>query len=618
MNIDLKYIIDDMYYCIISSIFFFLVLLLIQISYCSIYNLIIFFLLVLELFYKDHGDSIRNHGMLNIQSLFIFIFLGEIISIIIILLIKTIKRKKYLSFTLVISILLFILILISYKYKDEYYCKNWDRSLNNSYINNDRFIYPCSIEIPKKRCFISIIGPFLDFSKILNIKCEKRKEKEKYFLKEISNLKNSPKNIKRIGYPLTIGENEEIIGRPAKYSKKLFEYVKNNLIDMDKKESLNEIRKIKKVEVFVDYSNNSYGELKIEINYNKSLSLKRKSLEINKNSNNIIFIFLDNLSRVHFYRQYKKTSKFLKNFFNYKGFSPNNKSEQSYHGFEFLKYHKFNGATLGNAIPMFSGVYYEENNTMISIVRDLKKNGYITCNVQDVCHKELMDINNISGYTYVEFDHEYASPSCDPNIYHYGFALFNGENGILRKCLYGKESFEQALIYAKNFWDSYKDNKKFLRIVNTYAHEYIGEKSKYADDSLFNFLNEFYMNNRLENTILFIAGDHGFALMGIYKIINSEDYDIEFQLPIFILIIPDIKNCTYESQYLEISKNQQNFITAFDIYYTIRNILYGEDYKKRLPSYIDKENGESLFKYINPQTRICNKYKKMLICKCKM
>lgn len=266
MNIDLKYIIYDIYYCIISSIFFLLVLLLIQISYCSIYNLIIFLLLILELFYKDHGDSIRNHGMLNIESLFIFILLGEIIIIIIILLVKNIKRKKYLSFTLIISFLLLICILISYKYKDEYYCKNWDKGLNNSYINNDRSIYPCSIQIPTKRCFIGIIGPFLDFSKILNIKCENRKEKEKFFLKDISNLKNSPKNIKRIGFPLTIEEKEEIIGRPAKYSKTLFEYVKNNLINIDEKESLNETRKIKNVEVFVDYTNNSYGELKIEIN----------------------------------------------------------------------------------------------------------------------------------------------------------------------------------------------------------------------------------------------------------------------------------------------------------------------------------------------------------------
>jgi len=49
-----------------------------------------------------------------------------------------------------------------------------------------------------------------------------------------------------------------------------------------------------------------------------------------------------------------------------------NFSNKKYHGFEFLKYYKFDGATLLNAIPMFSGVNFEPNVNMVSIVRDLK------------------------------------------------------------------------------------------------------------------------------------------------------------------------------------------------------------------------------------------------------
>ena len=458
----------------------------------------------------------------------------------------------------------------------------------------------------------------IDFSKHLNIKCEKRKEKEKYLLKEISNLKSTKKYINRIGYPITIGDKEEIKGKPAKYSKLLFDYVINNLIDMNDKNILNNLEINKKPEVIVDFSQNPYGELKINVNYNKKLSIKRKSLEKNTNSNNILFIFLDNLSRVHFYRQYKKTSKFLEEFLTYKGYSNKVEPNQKYHAFEFLKYHKFKGATLGNAIPMFSGVYFMRNNniTMKSIVKDMKENGYITCNVQDVCHKELMSIGEIKEYSYIEFDHEYVSPSCDPNTYHYGFDLFNGENGILRKCLYGKENFEQSLIYATKFWKIYKNNKRFLRIVNTYAHEYIGEKSKYADESLFNFLNSLFISNQLKNATVFIAGDHGFALMGIYKIINSADYNIEYHLPVFIIIVPDKTNITYEDQYSEIKKNQQTFITAFDIYYTIRYILFDEDYKKQ-PLNGNINDGECLFKYINEKERKCDKYKKISLCQCK-
>lgn len=41
---------------------------------------------------------------------------------------------------------------------------------------------------------------------------------------------------------------------------------------------------------------------------------------------------------------------------------------------------------------MFSGVYFGKKYKMVSIVKKLKNIGYITCNVQDVCHKELMGI----------------------------------------------------------------------------------------------------------------------------------------------------------------------------------------------------------------------------------
>ena len=448
---------------------------------------------------------------------------------------------------------------------------------------------------------------------IFNIKCEYRKEREKYLLKQISNLQNNTKTIKQIGFPITIGDEDEIKGMPSLYSKTLLDFVKDNLINVDDIEILNTTKRFKFPEVIVDYTQNSYGDLKIKINENKTLSDNRKMLSSKKNNstNNILFIYLDNLSRINFYRQYKKTIKFIEQFFSYNGYSTKNDINQKYHGFEFLKYHKFNGATLGNAIPMFSGVYFGKKYKMVSIVKELKSTGYITCNVQDVCHKELMGIGNeYANYSYIEFDHEYAAPNCDPNVYTYGYGLFSGENGVLRKCLYGKESFEFSLEYARQFWLSYKNNKKFLRIVNTYAHDYIGEKSKYTDNCLYKFLYNLYSINEMKNTTVFIAGDHGFALMGLYKIFDTDDYKIEFSFPVFILLEPDNPNLSYEEQYSEIKKNQQTFITPFDIYYTIRFIIYKEDYKN-LPLNGDKDDGECLFKYINPKTRMCSKYHSM-------
>ncbi len=394
-------------------------------------------------------------------------------------------------------------------------------------------------------------------------RCYKRNNKEKNILISNSNLKNKTE-VKRIGYPITIGKEEEIKGKPTLYSETLYEFVKNNLVDMDDKEQLNKLEENQMPEVFVDFGNSSYGKIEIKINHKDKLSKERKLLE-KKYSNDVLFLFMDNLSRVHFYRHYKRTKEFLKKFLTFEGYSNEIDKEQKYHGFEFLKYQKFDGATLQNALPMFSGVYYHYNNIMVNIVKDFKKNGYITCNVQDTCHKELMSIRPLRRYAYIEFDHEYAAPNCEPNVYKPGYGLFNGDNSVFRKCLYGKESFDYALEYGKKFWKIYESNKRFLRIVNTYSHEYSYEKAKYTDDSLYYFLKELFESNQLKTTTIFLSADHGFFLMGIYKIINSKDFPIETNLPFFFLIVPDKKNTTYEHQYSEIIKNQQILITPFDI-----------------------------------------------------
>ena len=567
---------------------------------------------MIELIYKDRGDSILNHGMINLYSLFLLISIGEIFILLLILIIYILKNKKYFSIKIIIIAFYLFSIFLYVKNIDEYTCHNWSKTLNDSYIYNNDSLYSCSINIPKKYCLIDIISPFLDFSNFLKVNCSMRKEKEKYILKEISNLKNYSK-IKRIGFPITIGDIPEIKGKSAMYSDTLLNFVSNNLINIDDK-NLTKFS-TKQPEIVVDFNENSYGKLLKKINFNDSLSKERSKLVFNNDTTNILFIFLDNLSRVHFYRQFKKTAKFLKNFLNYNGFYNLENSELKYHGFEFVKYHKFDGATLNNVIPMFSGVYYDHNNKMISIVKDMKEMGYITCNVQDVCHKELMGIENIENYTYVEFDHEYAAPNCDPNVYHYGFGLFGGENGILRKCLYGKESFEHSLEYAKKFWLSYQQNKKFLRIVNTYGHEYSGERAKYSDETLCEFLKELFYKNLLEKTTIFLAGDHGFALMGLYELLKPNDWKIEKSLPILFIIVSDKKNQTYDEQYSEIYKNQQILITPFDIYYTIRNLLYGEQYMKDLP-FTSTIEGQSIFKFIDPFGRNCTKYLQFKGCQC--
>ena len=90
-------------------------------------------------------------------------------------------------------------------------------------------------------------------------------------------------------------------------------------------------------------------------------------------------------------------------------------------------------------------------------------------------------------------------------------------------------------------------------------------------------------------------------------------YSTEVHLASFFIIINDRKNLTYEEQYKFIQENQQTFITAFDIYNTIGNIIYGDKYANIPNKTLNEDSfksmiGISLFNKINPKERFPKKY----------
>ena len=102
-------------------------------------------------------------------------------------------------------------------------------------------------------------------------------------------------------------------------------------------------------------------------------------------------------------------------------------------------------------------------------------------------------------------------------------------------------------------------------------------------------------------------------------------YKVEYKLPMLYIFVNDKKNCSYEQQYKYMQENQQNFITAFDFYNTLCNIIFGDQYNyiKNKTAKIEtckSPYGESLFnkiynnKYRHPKNY--NKISKMALDVC--
>ena len=284
----------------------------------------------------------------------------------------------------------------------------------------------------------------------------------------------------------------------------------------------------------------------------------------------------------------------------YKGGFHQKYPSENFHSFQFFKYHSFKGHTTIN----YPFLFYGQNRTNLNktfITKYLKENGFITSEAIDWCG--IDNIRTFHNFTQEDiFDHIFSL--CDPNNDYFNL------NTI--RCLYGKQNAEHLIEYTEQFWKKYVNNRKYSIIITNYAHEGTLTVIKYLDSILTNFLDNLFNQNLLKDTIVFLLSDHGTGMPSIYY--STDFYKIEGNLPILLIMINDRKNITYEQQYKYIYENQQNFITPFDIYNTLGNIIYGNKYKNIDDNSKNSNNfkshyGTSLFEKMYSKKRYPKKYR---------
>ena len=145
---------------------------------------------------------------------------------------------------------------------------------------------------------------------------------------------------------------------------------------------------------------------------------------------------------------------------------------------------------------MFYGSNY--NTKGEHFINSYRKSGFITGQASNFCGREAFPYYNWN-VKYIKndfFDHELISLFCDPNYVYPEdpFSIFHGPYSSIRKCLYGKDSFEYIFEYGYKFLNAYKNEPKFLKLAFNDAHESTGNVIKYIDESLSKFI-DYYLNN---------------------------------------------------------------------------------------------------------------------------
>ena len=579
-----------------SSIIIIILIILILEKVISKIHLIHFVLLFIYFYNYSHSIYLYDHGAFNLIALFFIVFIALSIFFIIKIFFKLSKNKVLSKTISILFLFLFNKIILTSNN-----CNYWAYGLNNTKIDNDINKFGCQIRIPKY-CTNKILGITPDFSKLFGIDCADKTKKAKINILRSSKSPYVSKNTTKFGFPLTNIDQGKI---DAKENIILKNYSYKNIIDMDKDIPSD----LNKPEYIVDFSQDPYGNLTINLNFNESLSLERKNLEKNSipYSDNVLIIYMDSVSRVNSIRKLKKTLKFFEQFISYKGGYNQKYPNDNFHSFQFFKYHAFEGLTYANFIKLFYGSLSNVTDFK-RITKYYKENGYVTSYAIDDCNKD----NTRSGHDLTDeemYDHQLLL--CDPNK----FSI----NNSIKRCLYGNLNAFYLCEYIEQFWRKYKNNRKYSLIVINDGHEGTLEVLKYTDEILYNFLNNLFNDNLLKDSAIFLVSDHGCAMPAVYYI--NEFFQIEKELPMLYVIINDIKNKDYNQQYFNIHENQQTFITAFDIYNTIANIIYGDNYTNIINKTDDHDfpkssRGKSLFEKINQKERKPALYKNMSLSVC--
>ena len=556
-------------------------------------------LLIYLLYFYDNGSDLSHHGSYN-KMVFYFLIVSFIILFLIFCLLKYIYANyKIIFISLTLS---FIWILIYTYIKITKNCNVWYDGLNGIRLENNPKFDKCKIVHPK-RCWINSIDGVFDVSRILNENCNNFRGGEKAeLLKYLSPRFNLTQNF---GYPITT----KYTWLNQSHFDRFFNNVMADMIDLDKID-YSKIADDLKPEVVLKFDPlTEMGKIDIKINRNEILAKERNDIyntllpKDKPKYNNILFLYIDAISRPEFIRAMKNTEKYLSKYFN--------SSEKSF--YQMMKYHNFIFFTQQNVNPMFFGEsMFNSNGT--SILKHIKKKGFITGHSNNICTRQLYDIedNYTENIEYDSFDHENIAMMCDPNFYNpeNRFTPYMGPYSIRRRCLYGRDTFEYILEYGEKFWKTYSKEHKFLRLSFQDAHEGTLEVVKYLDVKLAEFLEKFDRKGYLKDTAVFLVSDHGNNMVGIYNIFQFEDYVLEKTLGTWFMLLPKKKEI--DEKFLEI--NQQRLVSPYDIHDTLLD-MFGYHQNNTIFS----RKGQSIYKEVNGLERNCDYYSQDIMpiwCRC--
>ena len=560
---------------------------------------------LIQVFAND-GEDMEMHGRINMIGFFLFFSASFIIMKIFDSIYNQIIKKKYKKLIIISSITLTVTITFLIVHRTA--CNKFYIGLGGYQVIHNKSLDACYLGKPKT-CDIPIFGKIslFDYSRFMP-SCKNRRNDKKKFMKTLKQL-NPNLTVPNNTYYFP---NTNIFTYPESDWGYMYINVFKNLSG-EKLEGTHD-------QFWLTFDEKDKGHITIDVPYNETLVKEKRKIAENNTVKfeNVYIIYIDSLSRQHFQRKLKKTSKLLdyllwnrKIKYNIEEYSLY-EMENNLNAYQFFKYQSLGYNTPPNYGPMFFGKTPFSLNQSKSIMEQFSNKGYITASIVNSCAREAYNL--IPDFYHVKFyasDYEGSSIFCDPHFFNPDdrYSVYQGIASKLRRCFYERDTGEYILEYILKFLETYKDERKFFRLISNDAHEGTGELIKYFDNALHDFLIEIFNSYFDEKTIIIFLSDHGNSLVGAYDLMLSNDKDFEKVLGFLYVFLP--KNSTYNEI---VEYNEQRFVTPYDIFGTLIDVLYE---KEDRPNFYF--NGQSLLEKINGLKRTCRNYEELnetTYCRC--
>ncbi|XP_031563798.1 uncharacterized protein LOC116299306 [Actinia tenebrosa] len=218
------------------------------------------------------------------------------------------------------------------------------------------------------------------------------------------------------------------------------------------------------------------------------------------------------------------------------------------------------------------------------IFNDYKKRGYVTMYSEDSPGLGTFNLR-LKGF---------RNPPTD----HYGRPFWLEADKHARKdyCSTNQPIHKVTMKYSLSLFRSYPNNPKFAFLLFSDLSHGNMNALKYADQDLTDLLKTMDKESYLDESIVFIFGDHGVRYGSMRKTLQGK---LEERLPHMSITFPSWFPKKYPQLYENVQRNAKLLTTPFDIYATLRHVI-----SYPVPPR-DLRFGQSLFIPMDPQNRTC-------------